>query len=75
MRVNIYTSSKEDSIIQINIGDYVNEIKITDDCALHSIIMDVFSDSKEVISITTQSEYKYIIPKRSIQYIQVIEGK
>lgn len=75
MRVNIYTSSKEDSIIQINIGDYVNEIKITADCALYSIIMDVFSDSKEVISITTQSEYKYIIPKRSIQYIQVIEGK
>lgn len=73
MGANIYTSSKMDSIIQMEIGDLLNEVEITNDKSIYSMVMAAYDDNKSMLCVKKKSGYSYIIPKNSIQYIQVIE--
>ena len=46
MGANIYTSSKMDSIIQMEIGDLLNEVEITNDKSIYSMVMAAYDDNK-----------------------------
>ena len=74
LKANIYTSSRIDSIIQVCIGDYINEKRITEENSLYKIFTEAFNESVKIITVV-KKEYKYIIPLNSVQYIQVIQDE